>query len=249
MASQVIPREVSVLVRMEFRRMREAILRIIGMTVAWFGALFVLGKVTPGTVSFALVTLGLSAGMVPFSTSMRDKLDGTMEFLASLPADPEKIAAGRFLFMALHAVVPGFMMGVGVILGMSLMIGAAEAEALRVAAPQLLLVLSVATSWFLIFVGLSTGHALVTRFELGRIMGWPARIAIFVMIVLTFAGEEVSAMFRPIPHWFGATPWALPALGVLVLAACVGAIYVSFRLTASALRNFRPDPTELPLTP
>lgn len=98
-------RHFEALFKVELRRVRAPLRQFALVLVAGLVAFPLLGSGT--TENLTAVTLGVGMGaallFLPFGT-IRDKLDGTLEFLTTLPVTPGTLAAAKFASAALLAL-------------------------------------------------------------------------------------------------------------------------------------------------
>ncbi len=225
----MIPPKTSRLLRLEIRRATTPTLRSYGLLVVGLAVFVAIGKATSeAVVFFLMVATAVPAGAVVGAT-LRDKLEGTMEFVASLPVRGATVAGARFmanfLFILPMAAVAGVLMG-------------------RTAAPSLGLEdrlewgLGAALSVWLVggsLACLATGA--VAKYS-------PQRVATFatVMIFATLVADEVLSTPEDWARWaLEAGPGRLVALatGAVLVVAGV-ALGVGFLLVRSAFDNFDP---------
>lgn len=94
------------LVRLEYRRGLGPNLRLIGLFAVGTTLMVTLGWMSPSRLGWLLALVATTFLMqVPMGV-LRDKLDGGLEFLVTLPASPGDLAVGRLLAAA-AACVPG----------------------------------------------------------------------------------------------------------------------------------------------
>ncbi len=216
--------------------------RTIGLvTVGAVGLLVLFGKTS--VVNVLVVVLGAGLGMAtagPPMTVMRDKIDGSLEFLCTLPTSARMIAAAKFLTSAV-TVLP-WSLGTAIIIAvMGVPHGfPMSAPAAALSGFFVIWVTYCLVAWCLIVVW--------ARFE-------PERVGLFPLLVL------LAALFgaEPLLQWVGLNdpastvellrafirqPWLRVAAPLLIAAAVGGLSALSFVLTAHAFANYRPKPAE-----
>jgi hypothetical protein len=218
------------LLRLELRRQRSLVVRMIGLTILVCLVFYALGKRTQSDRLAIVIGTSLSAViLVPMGIS-REKMEGTLDFVCGLPVEPRTIAASRFAAAAIIALP--WATGIGFVSTLAPTIGALNGVVVAVLA------------WLGIMLLCECCMALFTIFDLESLIGWPFAAFIISLMVLprvvraVFPGitEETILQLLQRP----ATPVVL-SLVLLIAAAIVGAL--SFAMTTRGFANYRPGET------
>lgn len=219
------------LVRLEVRRGLPSVLRTLPTAVTALAVMAVFGWLTPQRAAWVLFVLSGMA-LAPVLAILRDKLDGSLEFLVSLPVDRGTLAAARLV-----GTIP-FAVGGAVCLTAGLWLVSFEAlpDALS---PYLILETGVVSTGIMtIGTALATGVGLRLRARhfanlmLVGFVGVVASGAVIGHLVPGGLATMLGVMARP---WFPRVAAAVLGLGA------VGAVWLSYALTRSAFERFRPE--------
>ena len=215
------------LLALELRRQRPILLRMAGLTVI-VGIIFVLaGKRTASDLLAALIGSSLGVTLIVPMGIARDKLEGTLDFICSLPVEPRAIAASRFLAMALLATP--WALGIGALSIMSPPPGSLGPGSIAVLA------------WLAMLLLGSCSIALFARFELEQLLGAPIVVLVILTVLLPRAfhtllpglDSEEARRLLLLPH--------APAMLTLALTAGLGALgWIAFAMTRSGLAEYGP---------
>lgn len=197
----------------ELRRERKVFLRLAALTVAISALFYLAGKRTAPELLAAMIGSGIGAVLIVPMGIARDKLEGTLDFICTLPVTPGVIAASRLAAMAVLAMP--WAAGVGML-----------SVTLRVPnLPGAMLVTLMA--WLMMVMLGAIATAFFALFELEQILGAPlfAMVVFFVVAPRLFrwffpnvsAGLVWSLVSRP------STVMLLTGAGVLIFAG-LGAV-------------------------
>jgi len=222
-------RAVRRLISLEARRARPVVLQTTAMVAVAGVVLGLAGWLTPARAAWVLFAWSLAAPWSLPMSVMRDRLDGGLEFLQSLPLSSGKLAAARLLAAALFSLPAG----VAAALAHGLMHPAPVAAGLR-GAPA---VLGAATVGVAVLAALATGIAL-------RLEARAFANGIGMTFVTVIAGQHLVRRFAPglIPAAVAlvARPW-VPRVAALVLPVLAAATaWLAFRLARGGVERFRP---------
>lgn len=222
---------VRALIRMEMRRMMPFLGRSLSMAGVIMAALFVTGAITPGRVAFLLAVIGGAVVMAFPLNTVRDKLDGGMEFLCFLPVTPQAHALARLISLVVVAV-PGAIICTG-----------AVAFSLHDSVPSVvnarsLIGVAVGLELALVGGGYLTG-ALFLRFDVSSSSLVPVGVIFglyaFGALVDRWVPDPMATVTRLASHsWFLPSVWWGGTLAVAALA------WLAFLVTASGIARFTP---------
>ena len=219
------------LVALEARRAWPTVAHTTLLGAAALVVLAVAGWLTRGRVAFLLMVWSLAG---PWSLPMnvlRDRLDGGLEFLQSLPVSASLLAGARLLAVVVFAVPAGV----------------AASIALWTARPDDLLVGAVLPATLGVFLGATTGVSVIGALGVGIALRLEARSfgnVVAAGFVALIAGHEVTRRYFPtlvsdtlavlsrpgVPRILGvAAPLVVAALG-----------WIAFRLARSGVERFTP---------
>jgi hypothetical protein len=216
------------LLRVELRRQRPMVARMVLLTAVVCAVFFLAGKRTPA--DFLATLIGSSLGVVlivPMGIS-RDKMEGSLDFLCGLPVEPRDLAASRFVAVAVLSMP------------WAITVGAAS-----FALPPTTSVNPVSVAiltWLAMMLLGACGTALLTRFELESLLGVPAVMTVIAVVLIPravrvlFPGFTQEAVLR-----FLQTPAAPFVLALALLLAVGIAGTVAFGVTTRGFANYRPD--------
>lgn len=232
-------RHVGDLTRVELQRARPLLVRLYLAAVAGLALFHVIGRATDENV--LVVVMGVTLGLVvavPFAV-MRDRLDGTLEFLMSLPVTVSDLVAARFLAAA-AALLPGV-----IATGVTLMLVEPPAEfgVLAGAAP-----FQVALGYWALLTLVAWCLTAAAACELTRLITWSIA-AMFVLlgwVVPRALGllerEGIGAALRS----FLEQPDAAVAIGVVTLAIFTALAAAAFGIAHRGVARY-PSRPEKPL--
>ena len=228
-------RHVVALLKLELVRQRKFTLRLFGSTL-FMGAVFcLLGQ--HGASSLLAVSLGagiVMALIVPAGAS-RDKVEGTLEFLAALPTPPAAIATARLVAVVLTTLPWAVLTAAATPFALTM------AHAHPVAATAVGALLG---AWLLYTLIGWVGTGLFLRYEPRRFLGYPLAVLLLAVVFLPkYVRLQIPAESAARLTWFVAQPWA-PAVVALALVLLGGAVLAaSLRLAVRGIELYRPDPT------
>ncbi len=187
-----------------------------------------------GSMSVPRAGLLLSVAATAFAMQvpvgiMRDKLDGGLEFLVSLPVPAAHLAAGRFV-ATVACCLPASL---------------ALALALHVSRPRLEVAFPLGPlgAFLAIWVGMNALCLLMV----GLALRFEARTTLYLPVGLGFAGalfDEISPRIGWDPaasaRWLVAQPWAPTALSSGTLVATAALVWLAFHLGRTGLERYTP---------
>lgn len=223
------------LLGLEFRRVRKQVLHTLGGSLAVI-AIVVLADLGSSAALVLLTAIGFSFALMGPMHVMKDKLDGTMEFLAGLPTNPASLALARCaaagVLTALGACFVAAACGVLLppVLGIS---------AIRVVTAAYPL------SWFSASAGSWLLIGLVTHFTMTRLasMGFAVPLVVVIGALWVFDslfGNPVDVLTDLMARDSG--PWILVST-ILLLSTIVMAL--SYQLTRGGIARYRPEPDKV----
>ncbi|MCG6988686.1 MAG: hypothetical protein LJF06_10965 [Gemmatimonadetes bacterium] len=223
------------LVILELRRVERPLRRTLGLAAGAAVAITILGLATPGRMAFILLVLGMTALSAPVMGVVKDKLDGGLEFLVTLPVDRSLLAAARLGAGCILSVAGGLCLSAGLWLFARQSLRVTPSSSLAVG------VFVVVTVGAALSVGLGIGVSL--RMQASRF----ANLLFGGFLVALLAGEVTR---RALPGGTTmllrvlAEPWFPRALAV-ALGLLVGtATWLAYWLSRTGLERFRPERDE-----
>ncbi|MDP2958375.1 MAG: ABC-2 transporter permease [Longimicrobiales bacterium] len=219
------------LVRLEITRTLPVLGRTAVFGVVATAVLFGTGAYTPGRLSFILGMLGtLPVFALPMNT-LRDKVDGGLEFLRFLPIPPSTLVAGRFLAGALGALFGALVCTVAV--AVALPDGLAELTRPRALA-GIFLALTLAFG-----IGGACVIALILRFEVSQAGYIPIALVAAAMVL-----DQYEKRFIPDPvgttRWLMAQGWFVPVAWGLGIALAAALGWGAFALACRGIARYTP---------
>jgi ABC-type Na+ efflux pump permease subunit len=223
---------VQALLRLELRRTLPPVLRAVGLAAVAAAALTVFGGVTPSRLALLMTFVAISGIGAAFQNVIRDKLDGGLEFLLSLPVDRRVLALSRTAACAALGLPAGAALTATGRLalrtagvsppGVSITAGAFVLSTLAVAAVAVLM------------MGISL-RLKAAHFANMVAVGFLAGLGV-VWLVSHVVRPSRGGLLR-----LAAAPW-LPGLLVLTVSVLLGAAtWLGYRLARTGLERFRPD--------
>lgn len=223
------------LLGLEFRRVRKQVLHTLGGALAAVGVV-VLAGFDSSAVGFIAVAVGLSFVGMSAMHVLKDKLDGTMEFLAGLPATPPSLALARCAAASgLTALGAIFVTAAcGIVLPPLL-----DTPALRVVivAYPLVWFSSSAASWLLI--GLTMRYTVTRLASIGLLVPFVVLFGVLWVFDRLF-GSPLDVVTDLVARDSGP---AILASAILLSSALVMA--AAFRLTRDGIARYRPEPDKV----
>lgn len=220
------------LVALELRRAAFTLRRTLMLAAGAVAALWILGWASSGRLAFVLVALGITMLMAPVMSVVKDKLDGGLEFLVSLPADRRVLAGARLLAAGLISVPGGVCCAVAFWLVSRVVLAAAPGASLPLS------LLGVITGGTVLFVGLGIGVSLRMR------ASHFANLVFAGLLAVLAAGKVLQSLFpggkTAVLHMLG-EPWVPPAFSVGLALGALGVGWFSYWLSRTGLERFRPE--------
>ncbi|MCG6958171.1 MAG: hypothetical protein LJF04_19450 [Gemmatimonadetes bacterium] len=223
---------VRALLRLELKRTLPPVLRAVGLAAVAGVALTAFGAVTPSRLLLLMTFVAVSGIGTVFQNVIRDKLDGGLEFLLSLPVDRRLLAVSRTAACAALALPAGAALTAAGWLALR----AAGASPPGVAITSVAFVLSVlgVASVAVLMMGISL-RLKAAHFANLVAAGFLAGLGV-VWLVSHVVRPSREALLR-----LAATPW-FPGLSVLTAGALlVSAAWLGYGLARTGLERFRPD--------
>jgi len=227
----------STLLRLEARRAQAHLRKTALGTLLFMGVMFAIFGGRRDGSGMALALIGFIYGMVPGMRSLMDKLDGSLDFLTSLPVDPWRLVAAHLTACVAWAPAAALPWTAAAMLAAPTVL---EVPLGPVACAGVLLVLWLAVAGLNAVVS----GALV-RFPV-ETLGWLPMIALLALAglgqLLDYIWPEADAISL---DWIS-SPWApLLIFGAAVLFLSSG-LALGALLLHSGYRRFRPSTVTLP---
>jgi len=223
------PGALGALVRLELLRARPAALRLFTFVAGAAAVMSLAGWATAARLGVFLLLAGFTLVAYVPTSILRDKLDGGMEFLVSLPTPASTLAAGRLLAVVVACVPGAAALWAGLLLVTPVPVWAVPGG-----------------PWNVLL-----GMWLLTTVAMVVLVGVTLRIrvehtgAIFItFFVLSTAVDELVPRLLPDPlataRRLWTAPWAPLALWILGVTLVAGAVVVGFRLARTGFERFTP---------
>ena len=232
----MIQRQLAALISVELRRSAPLVARMAAMVVVVLLILSLTGHA--GAENASAILIGSSIGylvLVPTGVS-RDKLDGALDFLCSLPTSPRTLVIARFAAVC-AVVLPGAIQTSAAYA----LYAPAWASYNRTAGAIALFLISwlllSALGWLLV--------GLLLRFKLQTLVGAPMLAFGLVIVVISIFGDRMMPAGSAVMHWVRGHTWLPLALWTAVLLVFVIIAGIAGGLALSGVRDFRPRPDEI----
>ena len=231
---------VTELLRVEIVRHRRVALRLLASTLVC-GVVFQLaGKPTAQTWLAIAFGMGLGGALLVPMGIARDRLDGNLEFLLSLPIDPKSLVVARGLASMLFALPPALVAAVASAFALTATSGVPTGLGFSAwtVVPGVLIACWVALSVLGVLL-----VAVFCRWDLRDLIGVPM---VFVALLILVVPRALSAWVPRIPvptviRWLS-EPWFAPVFGLSLLVVVGGLCAAAFVLAEHGLRVYRFDP-------
>ena len=216
---------------LELRRMRGPMVRTSGLLAALVLVLQLAGMASPGVVAFFYATIGLSFLVSVATNVVRDRFDGGLEFVVSLPVSSGVVAAARLAACALVALPAAILMTVGLGLALPPATGQPPTAAWAVQA----------------FVGVWVAGSVGAGLLLGSLVRFTqetvARLPLIFMAVIVVMAACTDRLFPDLDERLAALagePWVPALLSGLTVAVALGGLALAYWLLEGGIRRFRP---------
>lgn len=233
MDSSPLPRPaLAALLGLELRRVRKQAARVVVGSAVVLPALRLGGIVDDGTMPFLLLVATYSLVFASPVQIIKDKLDGSMEFLTKLPVAASAHVLARFVASSVWAAVGAVFLALALGMALSSSLGTSVTRIVMASYPVAWLVLT-ALSCLTI--------ALLTRYKLTQLGSLGAAVPMLGVIValwffdLVF-GDPVQMLLRAGASELGR--WVLALLGV---GLCAATLTVSFVMARTSMRDYQPE--------
>lgn len=225
------------LLRLELRRARAHVRKTALGTVLVVGGMFVLmGGGRDGT-GMALGVLGMIHALLPAARSLTDKLDGSLEFLTSLPVEPRLLVRAHLIICVGWASVAAVPWAVVASLAASDVLGAGLGA---VDAAGLFLIIATVVA---ALSALASGAAV--RFAVETLSWLPIAVLLGAIGLGALVEKRWPDAGSGFPAWL-ATPQAPFVILALALALSAVGFALGALLLHSGYRHFRPTNAALP---
>ncbi len=223
------------LLGLEFRRVRKQVLHTLGGSLAVV-TVMVLADFGSSAVFVLLGAIGFSFALMGPMHVMKDKLDGTMEFLAGLPASPASLAAARCAAAGALTALGAFFVTAACGIALPPILDVPAIRVVAVAYPLSWFSAS-AASWLLM--------GLMARFTIARLASTGFAVPFVVLIGALWVfdalfGNPVDLLADLMARDSGLS---ILILAVLLLSTIVMA--ASYLLTRGGIARYRPEPDKV----
>lgn len=221
------------LLSLELRRVAPTILRVQAAALVLAGLFMALAQNPAENILAVLVGTPIGVTMVTPMTIVRDRMEGTLEFLCNLPATATELAAARFAAAPLGLLPAVVLAGIGVgVLGMPSPFDAT---------PVIVQVAMMIAFWLMLTVASWLITATFASFEFARLLRWPLATVGMVVILSTVLGRAFPAGFNDTLRGFIMRPWAPIAVSVTLLILAAMASLGAFAVTRRVFGHYRGD--------
>lgn len=228
-------RTVGSLLGLEFRRVRKQVLHTVGGAIAAVG-LVALAGLDSSTTGFIAVAVGLSFVVMGPMHVLKDKLDGTMEFLAGLPATPASLALARCAAASGLTALGAFFVTAACGIVLPPILNTPAIRVVIVAYPLAWFSAS-AASWLLI--GLTTRYTVARLASIGLVAPLVALVGVLWVFDRLF-GSPLDVVTDVMARDSGP---AILVSAILLSSALVMA--ASFGLARDGIARYRPEPDKV----
>lgn len=209
-----------------------------GLVVVAVGMFFLMGRGRDG-VGMALALLGFIFGLKPAWQSLLDKLDGSLEFLTSLPVDPWRLATAQLLACTAWGATAALPWTLGLDLFLEATVGTGLAPVQGMVA----------------FLGLWLATAGVSALLSGALVRFAMEtltwLPVAALLGLVGLGHLVDVVWpgseQAVVNWL-ASSGAPTRLALALTALGSAALFLGGLLLRSGYRRFRPSGAPLPPT-
>lgn len=228
-------RTVISLLGLEFRRVRKQALHTLGGALAAVGVVALAGF-DSSAVGFIAVAIGLSFVVMGPMHVLKDKLDGTMEFLAGLPATPASLALARCAAASGLTALGTFFVAAACGIVLPPLLDTPAIRVVIVAYPLAWSGMS-ATSWLLI--GLTARYSVTRLASIGLAVPFVVLLGALWVFDRLF-GSPLDVVTDLMARDSGP---AILVSAILLSSALVMA--ASFRLARDGIARYRPEPDKV----
>jgi hypothetical protein len=212
------------LLRLELKRQLPLLIRLLSVATLGCGLLYIMSK--PEAGKLLAIAAGMSFGavmLVPMGV-VRDRHEGTLEFLSRLPIQPTALAASRIAAVAIVSLPFAILVGLAS-LGLSAASGATPLTIFVVA-------------WIVVIAPGAVLTALFVRFSLEDVFVWPMAVFLAGVYAIPRYIRWLAPDFTAVTflHWLEDPRSLCILLAVLIAFFCTYG-WVSFRLAASGFER------------
>lgn len=223
-------RAFAALLGLEWRRVRKQSVRIVAGSAVLLPALWFGGVVDERSMPFLLLVASFSLVFACPTHVMKDKLDGSMEFLTKLPAAASTHVLARFVTSSALAAAGSVFLALACGMVFSRPLGTSVGRIFMVSYPAACLVL---TSLSCLAVALLTRYRLTQLGSLGAVVPLLGVIVVLWLFDMIF-GDPMQVLLKAGASVVGR--WILALSG---LALCAATLVVSFVVTSTSMRNYQ----------
>lgn len=215
------------------RRLGPAVLRSTGGVLAIVAVALATGVGTRGFVAGLVGALLVMQPMFLALQLVKDRMDGALAFLCTLPVSPATLAAVRLAPIVLASVAGG---AVATVLAARAGVPAALGGHPGMATAAILLLAT------LVPAGLaSVVLALGARFRFETLVSLPMLLVLALVLLGRLAGRVVPPGTADRLRALAATGWAPAAATVVLCVLLVAVVALAFRATARTFERFTPE--------
>lgn len=220
------------LVALELRRVEPQLRRTLTLAAGTALLITLLGWATPGRMAFILLVLGIAGVSAAVMNVVKDKLDGGLEFLVSLPVGRGVLAAARLTAGCILSVAAGVCLTAAFWMASRGSLPAASRP------PVAVELFGIITGGTVLSVGLGIGTSLrmrASQFANLVFVGFLAVLVVEKVVAHAIPGGEVTVL-----SLLG-RPWVPRALGVALVLLAGVAGWLAFWLARTGLERFKPE--------
>lgn len=233
----MLDRAIFTLLRLELRRGREQMRKGWYVVIGLVGVMVLLFGGGPEGWSMGLGILGFTYGLVPAMRAPMDKLDGSLEFLTSLPVEPGRLAQAGVISCGGYAVFAAVPWTAAAALFAPAYLGMSVGP------------LSYLGFFLVVWLGVTTVSALVTgaliRFAVETLNWLPLAAMVAVIGGLATLERIWPDGDRILLGWLLAPESPVRLFVILLTLEAVG-LMAAFALLRSGFHRFRPGSVTLP---
>lgn len=225
-------RALAALLGLEVRRVRGQSVRIVAGSAVLLPALWFGGIVDQGSMPFLLLIATFGLVFACPTHVIKDKLDGSMEFLTTLPVAPSTHVVARFVVSTGLAAIGSAYLALAGGIALSMPLGYSVIRIFVVSYPVAFLLLT----WLAcLTIALLTRYRVTQLGSLGVIVPFLGVIVALWIFGMVF-GDPMQVLVNAGASEVGR--WILALSGLVLWAATLG---VSFVMTSASIRDYQPE--------
>ena len=225
-------RALAALLGLEVRRVRRQSVRILAGSAVLLPALWFGGIVDQGSMPFLLLIATFGLVFACPSHVIKDKLDGSMEFLSTLPATPSTHVVARFVASSGLAAIGSAYLALAGGMALSTPLRSSVIRIFMVSYPVAFLLL---TALSFLTIAALTRYKVTQLGSLGAVVPFLGVIVVLWFFDMIF-GDPMQVLLNAGSSEVGRWILALSGLALWVATLCV-----SFVMTSASMRDYQPE--------